>query len=125
MTHTALLLGAFALSAVFCRKTKALCSNTNYKAGTRRLSECPRASLEARAGWNYRQSSHLAQQTLQLSLEVAVLALERLILAQRHFQAGLQREQILLLLFPGQGRRLAVLYHALLPLGDLRLGARG
>lgn len=87
--------------------------------------DCAQASSEVWAEWNYWQSSHLAQQTLQLSLEVAVLALERLVLTQRHFQASLQREQVLFLLLPGQGRRLAVLYHALLPLGDLRLEREG
>lgn len=67
-------------------------------------------------------ASYLVQQTLQLSLEVAILTLEQLVLRQSHLQTRLQREQILFLLFPGQGCRLAVLDHALLPLGDLGLG---
>lgn len=66
-------------------------------------------------------ASHLAQQTLQLPLEVAVLALERLVLGQGQLQTSLQRKQVLLLLPAGEGRRLAVLDHALLPLGDLGL----
>lgn len=122
MTHTALRLGAFALSTVFCRKTKALCSITIFFFfffTVRRHHQ--KRGLSGIIG----RAPHLAQQTLQLSLEVAVLALERLVLAQRHFQASLQREQVLLLLLPGQGRRLAVLDHALLPLGDLRLQREG
>lgn len=65
------------------------------------------------------RASHLAQQTLQLPLEVAVLALEHRVLRQGQLQAALQRKQVLLLLLAREGRRLAVLDHALLPLGDL------
>lgn len=66
-------------------------------------------------GW----ASHLAQQTLQLPLQVAVLALEHLVLGQGQLETGFQRKQVLLLLPARERRRLAVLDHALLPQRDL------